>query len=119
MNHGADSFCKTNASRRPEFIKSESEPILHAETHLNISCVVTDYAMPGMTGAQLAASIRVKKPRMPIIIASGYAEVPEAISQYPRLQKPFSANALLAVVVEAPTPLKPEVIDFPLPNRTT
>ena len=33
MNHGADSFCKTNASRRPEFIKSESEPILHAETH--------------------------------------------------------------------------------------
>jgi sarcosine oxidase len=33
MNHGADSFCKTNASRRPEFIKSESEPNLHAETH--------------------------------------------------------------------------------------
>ena len=33
MNHGADSFCRTNASRRPEFIKSESEPILHAETH--------------------------------------------------------------------------------------
>jgi hypothetical protein len=32
MNHGADSFCKTNASRRPEFIKSESEPIFHAET---------------------------------------------------------------------------------------
>jgi DNA-binding NtrC family response regulator len=85
----------------------------------DISCVVTDYAMPGMTGAQLAAAIRVKKPRMPIIIASGYAEVPEEISQYPRLQKPFSANALLAVVVEATTPLKAEVIDFPLPNRTT
>ena len=33
MNHDADSFCKTNASRRPEFIKSESEPIFHAETH--------------------------------------------------------------------------------------
>lgn len=33
MNHGADSFCKTNASRRPEFIKSESEPLFHAETH--------------------------------------------------------------------------------------
>ena len=34
MNHDADSFCKTNASRRPELIKSESEPIFHAETHL-------------------------------------------------------------------------------------
>jgi hypothetical protein len=32
MNHGADSFCITNASRRQESIKSESEPILHAET---------------------------------------------------------------------------------------
>lgn len=32
MNHDADSFCKTNASRRPELIKSESEPIFHAET---------------------------------------------------------------------------------------
>lgn len=32
MNHGADFFCKTNASRRPQFIKSESEPIFHAET---------------------------------------------------------------------------------------
>jgi PAS domain S-box-containing protein len=87
--------------------------------HQDISCVVSDYAMPGMTGAQLAAAIRVKKPRMPIIIASGYAEVPEEISEYPRLQKPFSANALLAIVVEATTPPTAEVIDFPLPNRPT
>ena len=35
MNHGADSFCKTNASRRPEFIKSESEPKLDADYPAN------------------------------------------------------------------------------------
>ncbi len=85
--------------------------------HQDISCVVTDYAMPGMTGAQLAAAIRVKKPRMPIIIASGYAEVPDEISEYPRLQKPFNADALLTMVMGATTPPTAEVIGFQPPGR--
>src|SRR4051794_19626926 len=41
-----------------------------------IDVVVTDQAMPGMTGTQLAAEIRASWPDLPIIVATGYAEIP-------------------------------------------
>jgi PAS domain S-box-containing protein len=78
-----------------------------------ISCVITDYAMPGMTGAQLAAAVRVADPAMPIVVATGYAEVPEEIAQYAKLQKPFTARALIAAVVAAVVAPSAEVIPFP------
>src|SRR5262245_35674110 len=36
--------------------------------------VVTDYAMPGMTGAELAAAIKSRAPEQPVILLSAYAE---------------------------------------------
>ncbi len=39
--------------------------------------VVTDQAMPGMTGSQLAAEIKQIDHAIPIILATGYAELPE------------------------------------------
>jgi CheY-like chemotaxis protein len=38
--------------------------------------VVTDHAMPHMTGAQLIAENRARAPGMPILLATGYAELP-------------------------------------------
>jgi PAS domain S-box-containing protein len=87
--------------------------------HQDVACVITDYAMPGMTGAQLAAAISVRNPRMPIIIATGHAQVPEEISQYRRLQKPFSADVLINMVAEALTPQTAEVIEFAPAHRPT
>ncbi|MCO5731347.1 MHYT domain-containing protein [Rhizobium sp. SSA_523] len=78
-----------------------------------ISCVLTDYAMPGMTGAQLAAAIRVKLPGLPVIIATGYADVPEEISGYGRLQKPFTEADLLETIAVAVAPLTADIIPFP------
>lgn len=69
--------------------------------HQDVSCIVTDYAMPGMTGAQLAAAVWVKLPELPIIVATGYAEVPDEIKQYPRLQKPFTAEDLVGAISTA------------------
>ena len=46
------------------------------ETDPQFDVVVTDYAMPGMTGLDLATKIRQLRPHMPIIIATGYAELP-------------------------------------------
>lgn len=69
--------------------------------HPEVSCLVTDYAMPGMTGAQLAAAIRVKTPHLPVVVVTGYAELPEEISGYEKLMKPFSEAALGAVVASA------------------
>ncbi|WP_052388657.1 response regulator [Belnapia moabensis] len=57
--------------------------------------VITDYAMPGMTGVQLAATIRQHWPGLPVLLATGYAEVPgEGEGALPRLEKPFDAEAL-------------------------
>jgi PAS domain S-box-containing protein len=36
--------------------------------------VVTDHLMPGMTGVELAESLRTSRPKLPLLIISGYAE---------------------------------------------
>ncbi|MBY5790849.1 PAS domain-containing sensor histidine kinase [Rhizobium leguminosarum] len=61
-----------------------------------VDLVICDHAMPRMTGAQLAEAIRSEWPEMPIILATGYAEIPEGagIANLPRLGKPFSQAQL-------------------------
>lgn len=80
--------------------------------HPEISCLVTDYAMPGMTGAQLAAAIRVKSPNLPIVIATGYAEIPDEIVVYETLTKPFTEEALGEVIAGAIFGARGEVVSF-------
>lgn len=56
----------------------------------NIDLVITDQAMPAMTGSQLAEEIHAQRPNMPIILATGFAEFPEGISlTLTKLAKPF------------------------------
>ncbi|KQM32698.1 hypothetical protein ASF03_10035 [Rhizobium sp. Leaf68] len=38
--------------------------------------LITDYSMPGMTRADLVIAVRHIVPKLPILIASGYAELP-------------------------------------------
>ncbi|MGH1587300.1 MHYT domain-containing protein [Methylobacterium phyllosphaerae] len=60
-----------------------------------IDLLLTDHAMPGMTGVQLAAAVRTERPNLPIILASGYAELAGDTSvALPRLRKPFDQAAL-------------------------
>jgi PAS domain S-box-containing protein len=55
-----------------------------------IDLVVTDQLMPGMTGMQLIQAIKADSPHMPIILATGYADLPSGIDpDVPRLSKPF------------------------------
>ena len=61
--------------------------------------VVTDYAMPGMTGAQLIEAMQVEKFDIPIVLATGYAELPSnVISTVPRIAKPYLQDQLLQIV---------------------
>jgi PAS domain S-box-containing protein len=65
------------------------------ETDSQFDVVITDYAMPGMTGLDLANKIREVRPHLPIIIATGYAELPvHATLGFPRLNKPYSQEQL-------------------------
>jgi CheY-like chemotaxis protein len=64
-----------------------------------IDLVITDHAMPGMTGTELAARIQRNWPELPIIIASGYAELPgDGDLGLPRLSKPYRQHDLAALV---------------------
>ncbi|PDT35742.1 hybrid sensor histidine kinase/response regulator [Rhizobium sp. M10] len=61
-----------------------------------VDLVICDHAMPRMTGAQLAEAIRSEWPGMPIILATGYADLPDGAgaANLPRLGKPFSQAQL-------------------------
>lgn len=64
-----------------------------------IDLVITDMAMPQMSGAQLADAIRRLKPHMPIILATGYAERLENFEAgLPRLSKPFTQLNLVEII---------------------
>jgi PAS domain S-box-containing protein len=67
-----------------------------------VDLVITDMAMPHMNGAQLAQSIRILKPDLPIILATGYAERLEGfVTDLPRLSKPFTQLNLVEVIAIA------------------
>ncbi len=60
-----------------------------------IDLMITDYAMPGMTGAQLAEAARGLRPDLPILLATGYAELPVgSMPDLPRLSKPYHQRQL-------------------------
>ena len=57
--------------------------------------------MPGMTGSELASEINRQWPGLPVVLATGYAELPPGEDdrlQLPRLPKPFSQNQLADVI---------------------
>ena len=57
--------------------------------------LITDHAMPKMTGAQLAETVRGQWPSLRVLVATGYAELPEGTGKgLPRLSKPFSQAQL-------------------------
>lgn len=66
--------------------------------------VILDYAMPGMTGAEVATQALARRPGLPILFASGYAEsdaLEAAMGRPARLlRKPFEAEALARAVYE-------------------
>src|SRR5690606_35312004 len=64
-----------------------------------VDLLLTDYAMPGMTGAELVAQAQLAQPGLKAIIVSGYADLPEgAPLEVPRLAKPFTEVELANII---------------------
>lgn len=67
--------------------------ILRSEQPIDL--MMTDHMMPGMTGMELALASREVRPSLPILLATGYAELPEgAQPDLPRLSKPYHQEQL-------------------------
>jgi signal transduction histidine kinase/CheY-like chemotaxis protein len=60
-----------------------------------IDLMMTDHAMPGMTGVELAKTTHDLRPKMPILLVTGYADLPNGqILDLPRLGKPYQQTQL-------------------------
>jgi PAS domain S-box-containing protein len=67
--------------------------ILRSEQQIDL--MMTDHVMPGMTGIELAAASRAVRPSLPILLATGYAELPDGAQlDLPRLAKPYHQDQL-------------------------
>jgi signal transduction histidine kinase/CheY-like chemotaxis protein len=67
--------------------------IIRSEQPLDL--MMTDHVMPGMTGIELATASRKLRPSLPILLATGYAELPDGAQlELPRLAKPYHQDQL-------------------------
>ncbi|HEU4673257.1 MAG TPA: PAS domain S-box protein [Candidatus Limnocylindrales bacterium] len=76
----------------------------------DVDLLVTDVVMPGMTGPDLAAEVRARRPSIRVLLVSGYSEAAIALDDPARddfLDKPFTPDELIARVealLARPTP---------------
>jgi CheY-like chemotaxis protein len=71
--------------------------------------VITDFAMPTMKGDALAAEIKARKPKMPVVMITAYAEMLQSNSQnLPGvdclISKPFLLENLRAAIAKVTPP---------------
>jgi CheY-like chemotaxis protein/two-component sensor histidine kinase len=85
-------------------VRSADEALSLMGEGLYPDLVVTDHLMPGMTGLDLARELRSRRPDLPVLIVSGYAEMDGIAPGFARLTKPFRAaelaNSLEALIPE-------------------
>jgi CheY-like chemotaxis protein len=71
--------------------------LLRGDTAFDL--LVTDQSMPGMTGAQLVEVLRKEGLGLPVLLVTGYAELPSGTAtNVPRLGKPFQQADLARAV---------------------
>jgi len=76
---------------------------LEAIPTAELSCVITDVRMPGMSGIDLLKRLREMKIDVPVIVITGHGDVPLAVEAMKVgaidfLEKPFDDEVLLASV---------------------
>jgi CheY-like chemotaxis protein len=75
----------------PVEARSGPEALGILRSRRSVDVVLTDQVMPGMTGVQLASAVAAEWPGLPVVVASGYAELPESATRLAveRLSKPY------------------------------
>ncbi len=75
----------------------EALEILETE---EVDAVFSDVVMPGISGVELARSIRESRPELPVVLATGYSQeiVASAASEFEVVRKPYDAAAVSAAL---------------------
>ncbi|MGC2813381.1 MAG: ATP-binding protein [Bradyrhizobium sp.] len=76
-------------------VHSAIEALRLLEGGLATDLLITDHAMPGMTGIELAQEARRQRPQLPILLATGFAEMEGGrVVDVARLAKPYTQAQL-------------------------
>jgi signal transduction histidine kinase/CheY-like chemotaxis protein len=75
------------------------------ESQGSIDLLLLDFAMPGMSGAEVARRVRARYPRLPILFMTGYADraLLSGISEAQTIGKPFRSHDLAGKIAIALT----------------
>jgi FixJ family two-component response regulator len=85
-------------------------------------CILADIHMPGMSGLELQAALLEKASEVPIIIITGNADVPSAITALKSgaldfIEKPIRSDSLLAAVSRAISERQAALLAVSLRNK--
>src|ERR1700739_1246855 len=83
-----------------------AEQFLDSRARHQASCLIADICMPGMSGIELQARLKVEQCGLPIIFITARGDIPLAVSAMKQgasyfFAKPFEGGALLAAVERA------------------
>ena len=79
----------------------------------SVDLVIIDHVMPTMTGLQLITAIRQDYPDLPVLLATGYVELPSGADRsLPRLSKPFALEELAGAINAAMSVSRAENVTF-------
>lgn len=79
---------------------ASAQDFLNAYDPSRPGCLVTDVRMPGMSGIELQEKLMAEEVTLPIIVVSGYADVPTAVRSMKGgaidfVEKPFNEQMML------------------------
>ena len=89
---------------------SDATDALDILTRENVELIITDFAMPEITGVQLVERIRKDRPKTPILMMSGYltSEVAPMVSKDVEfIPKPVDVPLLLQTISRMVLPAQP------------
>jgi PAS domain S-box-containing protein len=87
---------------RTSGVENAREALEALESQGSVSLVLTDVVIPGeYDGRMLAHMIRARFPKIPIVLATGYAKLFDSAPEFPVLRKPYQIGDLARAIHEA------------------
>lgn len=82
--------------------KSSDEALAILDSGAHVDLVFSDVVMPGTSGIALSGLVRERRPAMPVVLATGYPDVVDAVTESGAIAliKPYTVPRLAGVFAE-------------------